>query len=175
VVVQGASAEELRHGFLWRTTKAMPGGDRSAFSTVRITRSAGVRVHPQILETQKLPKRLVTKHIWQERFEDINNFERYAARNGIAVVKFFLHLSKEEQKRGFWHGWRLRKELEVFFSGRQERGFWMRIRTLTRRRSGTRRASLRPGMLCRRITNGLRDWWFHTRWWRRCRDEVEVS
>jgi polyphosphate kinase 2 (PPK2 family) len=60
-----------------------------------------VRVHPQILENEKLPKSLVTKHIWQERFEDINNYERYATRNGIAVVKFFLHLSKKEQKRRF--------------------------------------------------------------------------
>ena len=60
-----------------------------------------VRVHPQILESQKLPKPLVTKHIWQERFEDINNFERYLTRNGMAVVKFFLHVSKKEQKRRF--------------------------------------------------------------------------
>jgi PPK2 family polyphosphate:nucleotide phosphotransferase len=60
-----------------------------------------VRIHPQILESQKLPKSLVTKHIWQERFEDINNFERYLTRNGIAVVKFYLHLSKKEQKRRF--------------------------------------------------------------------------
>jgi polyphosphate kinase 2 (PPK2 family) len=60
-----------------------------------------VRVHPQVLENEKLPKQLVTKHLWQERFEDINNCERYATRNGIAVLKFFLHLSKEEQKRRF--------------------------------------------------------------------------
>jgi len=60
-----------------------------------------VRVHPQILENEKLPKPLVTKHIWQERFEDINNYERYVTRNGIAVVKFFLHLSKKEQKSRF--------------------------------------------------------------------------
>ena len=60
-----------------------------------------VRIHPEILESQKLPKPLVTKHIWQERFEDIGNFEHYLARNGIAVVKFFLHLSKKEQRRRF--------------------------------------------------------------------------
>jgi len=60
-----------------------------------------VRIHPEILENQKLPKTLVTKHIWQERFEDINSFERYLTRNGIAVVKFYLHLSKKEQKRRF--------------------------------------------------------------------------
>jgi polyphosphate kinase 2 (PPK2 family) len=60
-----------------------------------------VRVHPEILDSQRLPKTLVTKHIWQERFEDINCFEQHLTRNGIAVVKFFLHLSRKEQKRRF--------------------------------------------------------------------------
>ena len=60
-----------------------------------------VRVHPEILGYQKLPKRLVTRRIWQERFTDIVAFERYATRNGIAIIKFFLHVSKEQQKRRF--------------------------------------------------------------------------
>jgi polyphosphate kinase 2 (PPK2 family) len=60
-----------------------------------------VRVHPELLEKQKLPKSLVTRHVWQERFEDINAFERYLTRNGIAVLKIFLHVSKKEQKRRF--------------------------------------------------------------------------
>jgi PPK2 family polyphosphate:nucleotide phosphotransferase len=96
------SAEELDHGYLWRCMKCVPGRgrigifDRSYYEEVLV-----VRLHPQMLESQKLPKPLVTKHIWQERFEDINNFERYLTRNGIAVVKFFLHLSKKEQKRRF--------------------------------------------------------------------------
>jgi polyphosphate kinase 2 (PPK2 family) len=60
-----------------------------------------VRIHSEILENEKLPKPLLTKHIWQARFEDMNGFERYLTRNGIAVVKFFLHLSKKEQKRRF--------------------------------------------------------------------------
>jgi polyphosphate kinase 2 (PPK2 family) len=60
-----------------------------------------VRVHPEFLKAQKVPEKLVTKNIWEERFEDIENFERYLARNGIAVCKFFLHLSKEEQKKRF--------------------------------------------------------------------------
>jgi polyphosphate kinase 2 (PPK2 family) len=58
-------------------------------------------VHPDVLAAEKLPPTLVTKNIWEERFEDINNFERYMTHNGIAVVKFFLHLSKKEQKRRF--------------------------------------------------------------------------
>jgi polyphosphate kinase 2 (PPK2 family) len=60
-----------------------------------------VRVHSEFLAKQKIPPELVTKHIWDERFEDIRNLERYLTRNGIKVVKFFLHLSKEEQRRRF--------------------------------------------------------------------------
>src|SRR5450755_175996 len=96
------SAEELHHGFLWRTMKCMPErGQIGIFNRSYYEEVLVVRIHPQVLESQKLPKRLVTKHIWQERFEDINNQERYATRNGIAVVKFFLHLSKKEQKKRF--------------------------------------------------------------------------
>jgi PPK2 family polyphosphate:nucleotide phosphotransferase len=96
------SAEELQHGYLWRTMKAMPErGHIGIFNRSYYEEVLVVRVHPQLLESQKLPKSLVTKHIWQERFEDINNFERYLTRNGIAVVKFFLHVSKKEQKRRF--------------------------------------------------------------------------
>jgi len=96
------SAEELHHGYLWRTSKCMPArGQIGIFNRSYYEEVLVVRVHPQILENEKLPRPLVTKHIWEERFEDINNFERYATRNGIAVVKFFLHLSKKEQKRRF--------------------------------------------------------------------------
>jgi len=96
------SVEELHHGYLWRTSKCAPGrGQIGIFNRSYYEEVLVVRVHPQILENEKLPKSLVTKHIWQERFEDINNYERYATRNGIAVVKFFLHLSKKEQKRRF--------------------------------------------------------------------------
>jgi PPK2 family polyphosphate:nucleotide phosphotransferase len=96
------SAEELDHGYLWRCMKCVPGrGQIGIFNRSYYEEVLVVRIHPQILDSQKLPKALVTKHIWQERFEDINNFERYLARNGIAVVKFFLHLSKKEQRRRF--------------------------------------------------------------------------
>jgi len=96
------SAEELHHGYLWRTSKVMPGrGQIGIFNRSYYEEVLVVRVHPEILENQKLPKTLVTKRIWQERFEDINSYERYATRNGIAVLKFFLHLSKAEQKRRF--------------------------------------------------------------------------
>ena len=76
--------------------------DRSASSTARITKKCWWFASiPEVLANEKLPPPLVTKHIWQERFEDINNFEQHLTRNGIAVVKFFLHLSKKEQKRRF--------------------------------------------------------------------------
>lgn len=96
------STEELNHDFLWRTNRLLPGRgkigifNRSYYEEVLI-----VRVHSQILQNERLPKELVTKHIWRERFEDINSFELYLSRNGIAVVKFFLHLSKKEQKQRF--------------------------------------------------------------------------
>jgi len=96
------SAEELRHGYLWRCMTSAPGRGRiGIFNRSYYEEVLVVRVHHELLESQKLPKVLVTKHIWEERFEDINHFERYLTRNGIAVVKFFLHLSRKEQKRRF--------------------------------------------------------------------------
>ena len=96
------SAEELNHDYLWRTTKCLPKrGQIGIFNRSYYEEVLVVRIHREMLENEKLPKPLVTKHIWQERFEDINGFERYLTRNGIAVVKFFLHLSKKEQKRRF--------------------------------------------------------------------------
>ena len=96
------TSEDLNHDFLWRTTRYLPerGGieifNRSYYEEVLI-----VRVHPEILAREKLPARLVTGKIWQERFEDINAYERYLTRNGIIVRKFFLHVSKKEQKKRF--------------------------------------------------------------------------
>ena len=96
------SADELRHGYLWRTTKCMPPrGKIGIFNRSYYEEVLVVRVHPQVLDNETLPAPLVTKNLWQERFEDINNSERYATRNGIAIVKFFLHVSKKEQKRRF--------------------------------------------------------------------------
>jgi PPK2 family polyphosphate:nucleotide phosphotransferase len=96
------SSEELEHGYLWRCMQRAPARGRiGIFNRSYYEEVLVVRVHPQVLANEKLPQPLVTKHIWQERFEDINNFERYLTRNGIAVVKFFLHLSKKEQKRRF--------------------------------------------------------------------------
>jgi len=96
------SAEELDHDYLWRSTKCVPQRGRiGIFNRSYYEEVLVVRVHPELLEKQKLPKSLVTKQVWQERFEDINAFERYLTRNGIAVLKIFLHVSKKEQKRRF--------------------------------------------------------------------------
>ncbi len=96
------SSEELEHGYLWRCMQRAPGRGRiGIFNRSYYEEVLVVRIHPQVLANEKLPPSLVTKHIWQERFDDINNFERYLTRNGIAVVKFFLNLSKKEQKRRF--------------------------------------------------------------------------
>ena len=96
------SAEELDHDFLWRTNRCLPERGRiGIFNRSYYEETLVVRVHPKALDTQKLPTTLVTKRIWDERFEDIRAFERYATRNGIAIRKFFLHVSRKEQKRRF--------------------------------------------------------------------------
>jgi PPK2 family polyphosphate:nucleotide phosphotransferase len=96
------SAEEIDHDFLWRTTRCLPERGRiGIFNRSYYEEMLVVRVHPEILEKQRLPKRVVTKRIWKERFEDVAAFERYLARNGYAIVKFFLHVSKKEQKARF--------------------------------------------------------------------------
>ena len=96
------TSDDLDHDYLWRCMKRLPNRgyigifNRSYYEEVLV-----VRVHPAFLAKQKLPPKLVTKRIWDERFEDIRNFEQYLTRNGIVVRKFFLHLSKKEQQRRF--------------------------------------------------------------------------
>jgi len=94
------SDEELDHDYLWRTVKALPERGRiGIFNRSYYEEVLVVRVHPEILAGQRLPDPLVTRHLWKERYQDINAFERYLARNGMVVLKFFLHVSKEEQRR----------------------------------------------------------------------------
>ncbi|MFL6590127.1 MAG: polyphosphate kinase 2 family protein [Chthoniobacterales bacterium] len=96
------SSEDLDHDYLWRCMKALPNrGNIGIFNRSYYEELLVVRVHPEYLEKQKLPRELITKHIWEERFEDIRNFEQYLTRNGVLVRKFFLHVSKKEQKRRF--------------------------------------------------------------------------
>src|SRR6266852_2871796 len=96
------STLELDHDFMWRSAMALPQRGRiGIFNRSYYEETLVVRVHPEILAKQKIPPSLITKRIWQERFQDIRAFERYLARNGILVVKFFLHVSSKEQKRRF--------------------------------------------------------------------------
>ena len=96
------STEELDHDFLWRTSRALPRrGHIGIFNRSYYEETLVVRVHQNILARQQLPRELVTKNIWRERFEDINGFERYLTRQGVAVRKIFLHISKEEQRERF--------------------------------------------------------------------------
>jgi PPK2 family polyphosphate:nucleotide phosphotransferase len=96
------SPEELDHDFLWRAARALPERGRiGIFNRSYYEEVVTVRIHPEFLEKQRLPPRCVTKSIWDERMEDIAGFERYLARSGVLVRKFFLHVSKEEQKERF--------------------------------------------------------------------------
>jgi len=96
------SDEELDHNFMWRTTVAMPPrGHIGVFNRSYYEEVLVARVHPEVLARQHLPPSLVTEGIWDERYEDIRNFERYQTRNGTVIRKFFLHVSKGEQKRRF--------------------------------------------------------------------------
>jgi len=99
---KGPSSEELDHDYLWRCQKHLPERGRiGIFNRSYYEEVLVVRVHEQILRGQKLPEKLITKDIWDNRFEDIRNFERYLNRNGTVVIKFFLNVSKDEQKRRF--------------------------------------------------------------------------
>ncbi len=96
------SAEDLDHDYLWRCMRGLPSrGHIGRFNRSYYEEVLVVRVHPKFLEKQKLPPKLMDKNIWEDRFEDIRNFEEYLTRNGVIVRKFFLHVSKKEQKRRF--------------------------------------------------------------------------
>ena len=94
------SSEELDHDYLWRSTRVLPERGRiGIFNRSYYEEVLVVRVHQRLLDAEKLPPSLVTKRIWKERLEDINSFERYLTRNGTVIRKFFLHVSRGEQKK----------------------------------------------------------------------------
>jgi PPK2 family polyphosphate:nucleotide phosphotransferase len=96
------SSEELDHDFLWRTAKCLPERGRiGIFNRSYYEETLVVRVHPEYLDKQRLPRELATDRIWDHRFEDIRNWEKYLSRNGTVIRKFYLHVSKEEQKKRF--------------------------------------------------------------------------
>ena len=120
------SSEDLDHDYLWRCQKALPERGRiGIFNRSYYEETLVVRVHPEFLAGEKLPPELVTKNIWDERFQDIRNFEHYLTRNGTIVRKFFLHVSKEEQQKRFLARLDLpEKHWKFSANDAKERGFW---------------------------------------------------
>jgi PPK2 family polyphosphate:nucleotide phosphotransferase len=120
------SAEELNHDFMWRTMQRIPERGRiGIFNRSYYEEVLVVRVHKEALANERIPAPLITKDIWEQRFEDMNSFERYLDRNGIVVRKFFLNLSKKEQKRRLLD--RLdqpEKNWKLSASDAHEREFW---------------------------------------------------
>jgi len=123
---KGPTSEELDHDFLWRTAKSLPERGRiGIFNRSYYEEVLVVRVHPEILAKQKLPPALVTKRIWKERYEDIAAHERYLTRNGVAIRKFFLNVSKAEQKKRFLERLdRSEKNWKFSTADAKERGHW---------------------------------------------------
>src|SRR5271169_865683 len=120
------STEELNHDYLWRVHRCVPERgmigifNRSYYEEVLV-----VRVHPTVLRAEKLPDSLITKHIWEQRYQDINAFEQYLTHNGVVIRKFFLHISKKEQKKRFLE--RLddsKKNWKFSMADVKERGYW---------------------------------------------------
>ena len=120
------SSEDLDHDYLWRCMKCLPERGRiGIFNRSYYEETLVVRVHPEFLAGQKLPPELITKNIWDDRFRDIRNFERYLANNGTIILKFFLHVSKDEQQKRFLE--RLDnpdKNWKFSANDAKERGFW---------------------------------------------------
>jgi len=120
------SAEDLDHDYLWRCMKCLPNrGHIGIFNRSYYEETLVVRVHPEFLEKQKLPPSLIGKEVWENRFRDIRAFERYLANNGFLAVKFFLHVSKKEQKKRFLSRLELsEKNWKFSSSDMAERNYW---------------------------------------------------
>jgi PPK2 family polyphosphate:nucleotide phosphotransferase len=122
------SPEDLDHDYLWRCQRRLPERGRiGIFNRSYYEETLVVRVHPEFLASQKLPPELVSENIWKDRFRDIRSFERYLVRNGIVIRKFFLHVSKKEQKKRFLERLEEPSKNWKFSAGdMKERQFWGR-------------------------------------------------
>jgi PPK2 family polyphosphate:nucleotide phosphotransferase len=120
------STLELNHDFLWRSNLALPERGRiGIFNRSYYEEVLVVRVHEQVLEAERMPTELRGKHLWRERFEDINAYEKYLTRNGTVIRKFFLHLSKAEQKKRFLARLEIpSKNWKFSEADLKERGYW---------------------------------------------------
>jgi PPK2 family polyphosphate:nucleotide phosphotransferase len=123
---KGPSAEELDHDYLWRCLKHLPERGRiGIFNRSYYEEVLVVRVHPDMLRKQKIPQKLLTNDVWKDRYKDIRNFERYLARNGTVIRKFFLHVSRNEQRKRFLE--RIDnsdKNWKLSVADANERGYW---------------------------------------------------
>jgi PPK2 family polyphosphate:nucleotide phosphotransferase len=123
---------ELQHDYLWRSVVALPKRGRiGIFNRSYYEECLVTRVHPELLQKQKLPPKLITKKIWRERYEDIVAFERYLSRNGTMILKFFLNISREEQRRRFLD--RLEQPSKIWkfsMSDVTERAWWPRYQAI---------------------------------------------
>jgi PPK2 family polyphosphate:nucleotide phosphotransferase len=126
------TSHELDHDYLWRSTVALPERGRiGIFNRSYYEECLITRVHPAVLAKQKIPSKLVTKNIWRERFEDITAFERYLSRQGTVILKFFLNVSRKEQRARFLD--RLdepSKNWKFSMSDIAERGYWARYQAV---------------------------------------------
>jgi PPK2 family polyphosphate:nucleotide phosphotransferase len=118
--------EDLDHDYLWRCLRCLPERGRiGIFNRSYYEETLVVRAHSELLHKQKVPSELITKDIWKERFQDIRAVERYLARNGVAICKFFLHVSKKEQKKRFLERIdNTEKNWKFSASDAKERGYW---------------------------------------------------
>src|ERR1700751_1413145 len=120
------SAQDLKHDYLWRCLKCLPERGRiGIFNRSYYEETLVVRVHPELMAKQMIPQKLMTKNIWEERYEDIRNVEQYLTRNGVVIRKFFLNVSADEQKKRFLE--RLdnpAKNWKFSSNDSRERGFW---------------------------------------------------
>lgn len=126
------SSKELDHDFLWRHVIALPERGRiGIFNRSHYEECLVTRVHPEILANEKLPRKLLTKNIWRERFEDISAFERYLCRNGTVVLKFFLNVSRDEQRERFLDRLeRPAKQWKFSMGDIKERALWPRYQAV---------------------------------------------
>jgi len=159
------SAEELNHDFLSRTSKCVPERGRiGIFNRSYYEEVLVVRVHKEMLERERTPPALVTKNIWNERFADINAYEHYLWRNGVVIRKFFLNLSKEEQKQRFLS--RLEepaKNWKFSASDVTERERWHEYMAAYEEMIQHTATPHAPGTSFPRTRNGTRGWWWPTR------------
>jgi PPK2 family polyphosphate:nucleotide phosphotransferase len=120
------TSEDLDHDFMWRCLKCLPERGRiGIFNRSYYEETLVVRVHSELLKKSKVPSELITKDVWKERFQDIRAIERYLSRNGVLVRKFYLNLSKKEQKRRFLERFDIpEKNWKVSPSDVKERGYW---------------------------------------------------